>query len=99
MSATSGRAEAGGGTTDETLPENFPTSEIPNPGAGSSARVSTSMIDAIFRQQATKFLIWGIGIGGFIALHFLRRRPHIVNTLGVTRSTPPRSPSGLPPAT
>jgi len=39
-------------------------------------------VDALFRQQATKFLIWGIGIGGFIAFALFIVGRNIVNTLG-----------------
>ncbi|TXG86018.1 MAG: methyl-accepting chemotaxis protein [Rhodocyclaceae bacterium] len=39
-------------------------------------------VDALFRQQATKFLIWGIGIGGFIAFALFVVGRNIVNTLG-----------------
>ncbi len=44
--------------------------------------IYTDDVDALFRQQATQFLIWGIGIGGFIALALFVVGRNIVNTLG-----------------
>ncbi|MCP5268652.1 MAG: methyl-accepting chemotaxis protein [Zoogloeaceae bacterium] len=39
-------------------------------------------VDALFRQQATKFLAWGLAIGGAIALALFLVGRNIVNTLG-----------------
>ncbi|MBW7900246.1 MAG: methyl-accepting chemotaxis protein [Rhodocyclaceae bacterium] len=39
-------------------------------------------VDALFRQQAIRFLAWGVGIGGFIALALVLVGRNIVNTLG-----------------
>ena len=39
-------------------------------------------VDALFRQQATQFLAWGVGIGGFITLALFLVGRNIVSTLG-----------------
>ncbi|MFA7291383.1 MAG: methyl-accepting chemotaxis protein [Rhodocyclaceae bacterium] len=44
--------------------------------------IYTDDVDALFRQQATRFLAWGVGIGGFIALALFFVGRNIVSTLG-----------------
>lgn len=44
--------------------------------------IYTDDVDALFRQEAMRFLAWGIGIGGFIALALFFVGRNIVNTLG-----------------
>ena len=39
-------------------------------------------VDALFREEAARFLAWGVGIGGFIALALFLVGRNIVNTLG-----------------
>jgi len=39
-------------------------------------------VDALFRQQATRFLLWGLGLGGFIALALFLVGRNILSTLG-----------------
>jgi methyl-accepting chemotaxis protein len=44
--------------------------------------IYTDDVDALFRQQAQRFLAWGLGIGGFITLALILVGRNIVNTLG-----------------
>ena len=76
------RPKAGGGTTDELYPKLSYVKKFEPWGWVIGTGIYIDDVDAIFRQQATKFLIWGIGIGGFIAFALFVVGRNIVNTLG-----------------
>lgn len=76
------RPKAGGGTTDELYPKLSYVKKFEPWGWIIGTGIYVDDVDAIFRQEATKFLIWGIAIGGFIALALFVVGRNIVNTLG-----------------
>jgi methyl-accepting chemotaxis protein len=76
------RPKAGGGTTDELYPKLSYVKKFEPWGWVIGSGIYIDDVDAIFRQAATRFLAWGIGIGGFIALALFFVGRNIVNTLG-----------------
>jgi methyl-accepting chemotaxis protein len=76
------RPKAGGGTTEELYPKLSYVKKFEPWGWVIGSGIYIDDVDALFREQATRFLAWGIGIGGFIAFALFFVGRNIVNTLG-----------------
>jgi methyl-accepting chemotaxis protein len=76
------RPKAGGGTTEELFPKLSYVKKFEPWGWVIGSGIYIDDVDALFREQATRFLAWGIGIGGFIAFALFFVGRNIVNTLG-----------------
>jgi methyl-accepting chemotaxis protein len=76
------RPKAGGGTTDELYPKLSYVKKFEPWGWVIGSGIYIDDVDALFREQATRFLAWGVGIGGFITLALFLVGRNIVNTLG-----------------
>ena len=76
------KPKAGGGTTEELYPKLSYVKKFEPWGWVIGSGIYIDDVDALFREQATRFLAWGIGIGGFIAFALFFVGRNIVNTLG-----------------
>jgi methyl-accepting chemotaxis protein len=76
------RPKAGGGATDELYPKLSYVKKFEPWGWVIGSGVYIDDVDALFRAQVIKFLAWGIGIGGFIALALFFVGRNIISTLG-----------------
>lgn len=76
------RPKAGGGTTDELYPKLSYVAKFEPWGWIIGTGIYIDDVDAIFKREATRFLAWGIGMGGFIALALFLVGRNILVTLG-----------------
>ena len=76
------RPKVGGGATDELYPKLSYVKKFEPWGWVIGSGVYIDDVDALFRAQAIKFLVWGLGIGGLIAFSLFYVGRSIVLTLG-----------------
>jgi methyl-accepting chemotaxis protein len=76
------KAKPGGGTTEELYPKLSYVKKFEPWGWVIGTGIYVDDVDALFRTQAIRFLAWGLGLGGFIALALFLVARNINNTLG-----------------
>jgi methyl-accepting chemotaxis protein len=76
------KPKAGGGATTELYPKLSYVKKFEPWGWVIGSGIYIDDVDALFQKQAARFLAWGVGIGGFIALALFFVGRNIVSTLG-----------------